>query len=379
LKTILIFADWYTPGYKAGGPVQSVYNLAQLLSKYFIVRVVTTNKDLNSSEPYPDIEPNAWIMLDKNHFVQYLNQDKLNRHFIKQLINENRDNVILINGLFSFYFSVLPVFYSLLFKNSRTFIAVRGMLHKSALSVKPLKKQIFIAFARGFGLYKHAVLLSTNDQESIEIARIFGGMKINIAPNIPLLPKNYFLQDFNFKGSDKMIRLLFLGRISPEKNPLVLLEALNKMRSPCHVTFCGSSNNPEYFSKFMEKLGQLPQHIKYKYIPDIPHAEIGSLLSATDVMVMPSLGENFGHAIFESFVHSVPVIIGNNTPWTGIEVKFAGIEVNPSDSELLLLAVEKFVAMDEVSYNLWREGAFNLSKAYFEENNFDEIYLKLFS
>ena len=77
MKTILIFTDWYIPGYKAGGPVQSIYNLTQLLSKYFIVRIVTTNKDLNSSEPYPGIEPNTWIMLDNNQFVLYLNQDKL--------------------------------------------------------------------------------------------------------------------------------------------------------------------------------------------------------------------------------------------------------------------------------------------------------------
>ncbi len=377
-KTILIFSDWYHPGFRAGGPVQSVFNLANLLSRYFVVKVVTRITDLNSSEHYPGIQANVWTTIGENHFVQYLDQEGLKNNYIKQLIKQNSGNIIFINGLYSFKFSVLPSFYSLVFKAAHVFIAVRGMLHQSALSVKPVKKQVFLAFARGFGLYKNASMLASSDKEKIEISRILGKVRMEFAPNIPLLPRDSFVQDRGFKDEGK-IRFLFLGRIAPEKNPLALVEALNLIKAPCCVIFCGTGLDRQYLSSFMEKLNSLPENIEHRYIPEMPHALIGDLLDHTDVMVLPSLGENFGHAIFESFVHSVPVIIGNNTPWSGIEEKHAGIEVDPQDINQLKQAMEKFIAMDQEGFQTWRKGAYESSKAYFRDNNFEEIYLRLFS
>ena len=62
-STILIFTDWYIPGYRAGGPIQSVYNLAKLLSNNFHVKVVTRNTDYASFEAYPEVAANEWILL----------------------------------------------------------------------------------------------------------------------------------------------------------------------------------------------------------------------------------------------------------------------------------------------------------------------------
>jgi glycosyltransferase involved in cell wall biosynthesis len=374
LKTILIFSDWYYPGYKAGGPVQSVYNLASLLSQYYKVKIVTSIYDLNSSEPYPDIIADQWIEWKENQEVIYLKDLSVSK--VKQLVNENRYNYLLINGLFSFHFSVLPAFYAHIYKVKHTFIAVRGMLHASALSVKPIKKQVFLSFARGFGLYKsQIILLATSLREKEEIKRSLGRVKIQIAPNIPLL-----VNQFKAKNKDQSnLKILFLGRISPEKNPMTLIHALKKIDFPCTVTFCGSGSNDAYFTEFKNQLGQLPAHIKHHYIADIPHAEVEKLLDRMDIMVLPSLGENFGHAIFESFVHAVPVIIGNNTPWTGIEDKKAGIEIEPTDENQLLIALRRLNDMDDMTYAEWRKGAFEMANAYFKDNNFKEIYLRLFS
>ena len=45
-KKILIFIDWFLPGYKAGGPIQSVVNLINHLGHEYDFDVVTSNKDL---------------------------------------------------------------------------------------------------------------------------------------------------------------------------------------------------------------------------------------------------------------------------------------------------------------------------------------------
>jgi glycosyltransferase involved in cell wall biosynthesis len=377
-RTILIFTDWYHPGYRAGGPVQSVYNLAQVLSRHFLVRVVTRITDLNSDKPFEGIEPDVWTKLGDNHFVKYLDSGSLTRKHIKVLIQENKDNILLVNGLYSLYFSIFPSFYAMVYKVARVYISVRGMLHQSALSFKPLRKQVFLAFARGFGLYKNAVLLATSESESSEISKSLGKMAIRIAPNIPMIPNVSGRNRIGFKKNG-VLNILFLGRIAPEKNAVALLDALALVDGKCTVTFCGTYLDQHYFNEFTKKLRQLPENIHHAYLAELPHHQIGQLLNATDIMAMPSLGENFGHAIFESFVHSVPVIIGNNTPWTGIEQKSAGIEVNPADVIEIKRAIERFANMESEEYATWAKGAFTMSQAYFEENNFEEIYLRLFS
>lgn len=376
VPSILIFTDWYAPGYKAGGPVQSVYNLAELLSKDFQVKVVTRNTDLNSSQAYPNIIPDQWVSIGKQHEVLYISKGKLGFKIIKQLIKENVNNVILINGLFSFYFSFLPALLCVSYPVQKVFIAVRGMLHTSALSVKPLKKQLFLAFARGFGLYQKPVMLATNNEEVEEIKKSLGKVKPLIAPNIPMVYQDLKPRD---NRPDKVFTLAFIGRIAPEKNPLSLIEALKNIKVPLRVVFCGGSNNPSYLQTFKDQLRTLPHNIQSEYHPEMSHQDIQNILSVTDIMALPSLGENFGHAIYESLVAGVPVIIGNNTPWKQLEKNQAGIEIDPKDAKALSEAILRFMSMDTSDFEQWRKGANQVALEYNSANNFRQIYLDLFS
>ncbi len=375
----MIFTDWYLPAYKAGGPVQSVYNLSCLLSKEFTVKVVCRDRDLHSDSAFPGIETSVWTKLGEEHYVMYLSPPETGVSFIKQLIKENKDNIIYINGLYSFKFSVIPALLALYLPLTKYFISVRGMLHASALSVKPMKKQIFLAFARGFGLYRRATLLASDEKEVMEIRNAIGKVQVEIAPNIPLLPFEILPRSNAFKLENKSVKFLFIGRIAPEKNPLALLYALQSIDLPCSITFVGAESNNEYSSEFNKKLKELPMHIEAKYIGDIPHAEIPALLMVHDVMVLPSLGENFGHAIFESFAYGLPVVIGNNTPWSGIEQKKAGLELNPKNIAEITAALLWFIKMDADEYAIWSRSARQTAIDYFEANNFRDIYVKLFS
>ena len=51
-KKILIFIDWYLPGYKAGGPIQSVANLVANLKEEFEFSIVTRDTDYCEKLPY---------------------------------------------------------------------------------------------------------------------------------------------------------------------------------------------------------------------------------------------------------------------------------------------------------------------------------------
>lgn len=379
-STILIFTDWYIPGYRAGGPIQSVYNLAKLLSNNFHVKVVTRNTDYASFEAYPEVAANEWITLHHQHEVLYLSAENLNVKTIKNLCKAHKADVILINGLFSFYFSILPLFFANFYGAKKTFVAVRGMLHQSALKVKPLKKQVFLAFARGFGLYKSTTLLSTSPFENEEIVKTLGKVKIVSAPNIPLLPdKKFNFSNKNFKSDEGTLRLLFLGRISPEKNPVKVLKALKNNKANIHISFAGAGIDEAYQQVFDNELKLMPENIQITCFNELPHQEILNLFSLTDVMILPSHGENFGHAIFESLAHATPVIISNNTPWKQMQESRAGIEVNANSLEEISNAILFFNTMDLSTYRMWQQGALNKALDYIENNNFEKTYTNLFN
>ncbi len=61
LKKLLIITDWFAPGYKAGGPIQSCVNLCAALTSNYDFYVLTTDTDHGETKPYPGIEPDKWL------------------------------------------------------------------------------------------------------------------------------------------------------------------------------------------------------------------------------------------------------------------------------------------------------------------------------
>ena len=51
-KKILLFTDWYEPGYKAGGPIQSTRNFVVAMHELYSISVITSDTDLGETKPY---------------------------------------------------------------------------------------------------------------------------------------------------------------------------------------------------------------------------------------------------------------------------------------------------------------------------------------
>ena len=76
MQKLLILTDWFTPAYKAGGPVRSIENLARLLKDDFEIFILTGDRDLGDRHPFEGITPDAWILSDHNHHVRYVSPGK---------------------------------------------------------------------------------------------------------------------------------------------------------------------------------------------------------------------------------------------------------------------------------------------------------------
>ena len=142
-KAILVFSDWYFPGFKAGGPIRSLMNIVDNVDcDFFIVTRIT---DYHSDEPYQGISENVWTQTTPNTNVMYIKESMMTFAFVVSLIGERKYHKFYLNSLFSPLFTILPLrVLKKLKKNTKTIVAPRGMLKSGALSVKSNKKKLFL-------------------------------------------------------------------------------------------------------------------------------------------------------------------------------------------------------------------------------------------
>ena len=70
---ILVFADWYLPGYTAGGPIRSIANLVG--KRDYDLSIVTSDRDHGSSTAFRDLTFNKWVQGTYDARVIYLDDD----------------------------------------------------------------------------------------------------------------------------------------------------------------------------------------------------------------------------------------------------------------------------------------------------------------
>ena len=146
MKKLLIFVDWFVPGFKAGGQIRSCFNLAMALEETAEVYVVTSDRDMGDQEAYQSVKIDEWILLDNDIRVLYLSAKKRGYKSMESIIKSVAPECIYLNSMFSFNFTLLPieVCSRLTGPKPKIVLAPRGMLHQGALQYKKLKKKTFL-------------------------------------------------------------------------------------------------------------------------------------------------------------------------------------------------------------------------------------------
>jgi glycosyltransferase involved in cell wall biosynthesis len=342
---VLIFIDWFLPGTKSGGPVRSVANIANQLDT-IAFSIITRNIDYCSDKPYTSVEHHKWVSLNKNTEVFYIDDNKLSTQLLEKLILENKPDIIYINGIYSKYFSIIPL--GLAKKHQiKHIIAARGMLSPHSIRVRPLKKKLFIAFMNLRKAYANATFHATNTDEDLHIKHLISNYNdIIVIPNLPRpIPK--YIED-NLKKKAGNIRLIYLGRIAKEKGTLEAIDALSKCTGQIQLDMYGTIYDDTYWNSCKEKIKNLPHHIKVNYKGNLESEKVVNTIKNYHALLLFSGGENYGHAIVESFLASRPVIISKNTPWKNLEAKNMGYDINENQ---LPSSIQSMVNLDQNDFN----------------------------
>ncbi len=347
---ITLTIDWYLPGTKSGGPVRSVANLTAALPEIDFY-IITRNTDYCSSEPYVGIQPNTWIQIVPNVMVCYLEDRHISKQKIQDLILESGAQTLYISGIYSRAFSQWPVSIGKALK-LKTVVAARGMLSPHALAVKPIKKYLFLSFMRWLNAYSHVHFHATSAQEYQDIRSVLGAYtNIKVISNLGRIESSAPQAIQKEIGS---LKLVSIGRISPEKGTIVGLKALQAVSGHLELDLYGMTYNSAYWKECEKIIDKLPSNIKVKYHGPCPSEEVAAKLSLAHALLLPSEGENYGHAIVESLAQGRPVLISQHTPWRKLAVQNAGWDVSEDE---LSRSIQTLIDMNQEYYNTWSEGA----------------------
>ena len=61
---VLVFSEWFAPGYLAGGPVRSLVNMVSGLGDQVDFHIVTRDQDIDGTR-YTEMPRNQWIERDQ--------------------------------------------------------------------------------------------------------------------------------------------------------------------------------------------------------------------------------------------------------------------------------------------------------------------------
>jgi glycosyltransferase involved in cell wall biosynthesis len=357
---VLIFIDWFLPGTASGGPVRSIANMLQHLNEGFEFYVVTRNTDYQSDRPYEGIQSDIWVKFNAYTQVYYFSKAQLSKRQLKRLFTEINFDMAFINGIYSWYFSILPL-YLLKSSNKSIVVSARGMLNSQAFSVKPLKKQAFLKLAKYIGLYRNINFHATNQDEKQSILTYLGqNTRVFIAPN---LPRKMELSEPKEKLNTPRT-FVSVGRIAKEKGTLTLLRALLQIETEMILDLYGPIYDRNYWETCQQIIEKMPNQITINYRGVIPGEQVPDVLSQYDFFVLLSEGENFGHAIFEAFSQGLPVIISNNTPWKDLLSKGLGWDLNIKNETYIINVLKSALEMPLATYQKWSEACILFAKEF---------------
>jgi glycosyltransferase involved in cell wall biosynthesis len=377
---LLLFTDWFPPGYRAGGPIRSTANLVAALRHDCDISVVTSDRDFGCNNPYADLSANVWLPYLDSSRVIYLPPLVLTPARIGQLVEDVSPDCFYLNSMFSVPFTMAPLWQVLRGKVAgRTVIAPRGMLHAGALRFKAWKKHAFLAAFRVAGLPRRVWFHATDEQERHDIQSRLGVPegRIAVLPNFPEPPADSLMPLAKRLGA---ARMLYLSRITPKKRLLNLLQTMAQLSADCSValTIAGPIEDAAYWVACQRAIAALPAHVTVNCREAVPHDQVRGMLASHHFYVLPTLGENFGHGIIEALGTGRPVIISDQTPWRGLEATGVGWDVAVDKPDQLLRALFTAVHLGQREYDLMAERAWAFAKAHVADGATVVGYRRLF-
>jgi glycosyltransferase involved in cell wall biosynthesis len=313
---VLCSVDYFLPGYAGGGPIRTIANLRKLLAGEVELAIFTRDRDLGAVAPYEGIIVNAWNETQEGR-VFYAGPDMFGVLGVERCVEQERFDLLYINSFFSPQSSIWPYLWSRrAHQHLPILLAPRGEFSLGALSLRRTKKLAYLTLARAFGLYRGVQWHASSTAEQDDILRQFpSASAIHLAQDPVTVEHGEPVSDHPPSGDDDTLRIIFISRISPMKNLDGLLRILATLSCRARLDIFGPIENQAYWSICETLIEKLPAHVSAAYKGALAPEAVSPTFSTYHIFAFPTLGENFGHVVFESLRAGTPVLLSDRTPW----------------------------------------------------------------
>lgn len=373
-RTVLIFMGRYLPGFKDGGPVRTILNLVNTFYDEYNFKIVTNDRDHNDTKPYPNIVPNLWNDVG-NAKVYYVPPKGFSYSLLIKLA-KNAD-IIYCCGPYNIYSIKSMILKKLKFIKSPVVIASMGSFSPGAYKIKGIKKRVFINLLKFTGLFKSILWSVTSIIEKKEVQKEIGKNAICfIAEDLPRKNPKHFKVRCKKPGK---LKIVFISRISKMKNLEYAIEIISKLKDSIDFVIYGNIEDEFYWDKCLHLLKSLPSNITWKYEGEADSESIIDIFSEYDIFLFPTLGENYGHVIYESLAAGCVPVISDKTPWQDFNKKNCGNVIPLNDFEKFIDTLEKYVNMSENDFKKLSNNAHEYAKEKYSKAVTYSGYNKIFN
>ena len=347
---ILAFVGNYLPGYKAGGILRITINTVDHLCDEFDFKIVTRDRDLGDDKPYPDIKINQWQQVG-NAQVYYLPPSSETVKGIFDLIVHTPHDILYLNS----FFDPLTIKALWMRKLHRaafqpTIVVPWGEFGWASLKQKYPKKFVFMQLARLVGLYNDVTWRASSKYEKSDIMKVMKTKSdaISIIEDLPIknIPKFPDSIDNQFADSQDL-KIIFLSRISREKNLDFALRVLRQVKVRVLFDIYGPAENMDYWKECQELIGLLPANVQVNYRGSVEANQVVNVFSRYDLFLFPTGGEAYGHVIAECLIAGTPVLLSTETPWRNLQLDGLGWDIDLGEIYSFVAVIEKLALMSE--------------------------------
>jgi glycosyltransferase involved in cell wall biosynthesis len=341
---VAIFTAYFTPAEKAGGPVRSIDNLVKAIAPNTNLFVITSDRDHGAAERMPEVTSDTW----QKYFgatVIYLSRKSETLGALRTVIRQLRPDTIYLNSLFEFRYSILVLIlaYLHIIPFGTILLAPRGELQEGNFAIKRTRKRLFLAIGKSFGLFRGIQWHATSQDEAEDIVRMMNVSADNILVIRNLRTESAHSDRTNAEDAeDSKLRVLFLGRVSKEKNLAYALRVLLKVCRRVQFDVFGNYEDAEYLDDCRRLAAAQSANVQVTFHGHLPHSLVTSTILKYDIMFLPTVGENYGHSIVESLLAGTPVLISDQTPWRNLERQQIGWDLPLRDPAAFTRVLESY-------------------------------------
>ncbi|QOC92752.1 glycosyltransferase [Micromonospora craniellae] len=336
---VLVTAEYFVPGWRAGGPVRSISDVLANASADIETTMLTRDHDLGSRDPYPGLS-GRWGRFGRTDIFYLGVRRPAHWRQLWRALRAVRFDLLYVNSVWS-TFSILPIVAARLglLRVDRVLVAPRGEFGSAALRLHGLRKRIFLAGWRWVLGQPRVLWHATTPAEAADIRRVLPRARIAVVavasgPEPEQAPVAL--------PPTAQARLVFIGRISPMKNLDLVLGALAHVPVPVRLDIYGPLEDAGYWRRCQDLIAALPDSVTVNYRGELHPDQVRETFSRYEAFVLPTRGENFGNAIAESLSAYCPVVCSDRTPWTPVLRDGGGMvltELTPSALGVLVTQV----------------------------------------